>query len=83
MLSLGNQSGNSCLCGHVKRTCFHEWKDYVLPEDVKRLQKRFTCPPPSFLNGKARIMSHVTAEDIVGEIVENPGTERHQSRYFT
>jgi MoxR-like ATPase len=51
-----------------KGHAFMEGRNYVLPEDVKKVAKAVLAHR-LLLNGKAR-MSHVTAEDIVEEIVE-------------
>ena len=69
MLSLGiSPRGTLAFVDMSKGHAFMSGRDYVLPEDVKKVAKAVLAHR-LLLNGKAR-MSHVTAEDIVGEIVE-------------
>lgn len=69
MLSLGvSPRGTLAFVDMSKGHAYMEGRDYVLPEDVKQVAKAVLAHR-LLLNGKAR-MSHVTAEDVVAEIVE-------------
>ena len=68
MLSLGvSPRGTLAFVDMSKGHAFMNGRDYVLPEDVKKVAK-CVLAHRLLLNGKAR-MSHVTAQDIVEEIV--------------
>ena len=58
----------------AKGHAFMNGRDYVLPEDVKKVAK-CVLAHRLLLNGKAR-MSHVTAQDIVEEIVGKTATPK-------
>ncbi len=69
MIALGvSPRGTLAFVDMSKGHAFMEGRNYVLPEDVKKVAKAVLAHR-LLLNGKAR-MSHVTAEDIVEEIVE-------------
>ena len=69
MLSLGvSPRGTLAFVDMSKGCAFMEGRDYVLPEDVKKVSKAVLAHR-LLLNGKAR-MGHVSAEDIIEEIVE-------------
>lgn len=69
MISLGvSPRGTLAFVDMSKGHAFLQGRNYVLPEDVKSVAKAVLAHR-LLLNGKAR-MSHVTAEDIVEEIVE-------------
>ncbi len=69
MLSLGvSPRGTLAFVDMSKGHAFMEGRNYVLPEDVKKVAGAVLVHR-LLLNGKAR-MNHVTAADIVDEIVE-------------
>mgnify|MGYP003206848196 CR=1 FL=1 len=75
MLSLGvSPRGTLAFVDMAKGHAFMNGRDYVLPEDVKKVAK-CVLAHRLLLNGKAR-MSHVTAQDIVEEIVGKTATPK-------
>ena len=75
MLSLGvSPRGTLAFVDMAKGQAFMNGRDYVLPEDVKKVAK-CVLAHRLLLNGKAR-MSHVTAQDIVEEIVGKTATPK-------